>query len=138
MQDIRIWNVGTAPPIALKPSPNAGELLPYSWHAIFDAQKKLYSYRISTAPVMDPLLRHNRWHIEDWDRVDLNLLEKILKHYEGTHDFRAFGSDLMDEGGSVDRSLNTVRTVYSVNLVRENEEGNYRIDVLLKGALCKN
>ncbi len=135
--DIRVWNLSPTPPASMKPSPISGEMIQYAWHAIYDAQKKLYSYRISTSPVMDPLQRHNRWHIDDGQKVDFIRLQEILQHYQGTHDFRAFGSDLMDELGSVSPNINTVRTVFCVDLVRDRGEGNCRIDVLLKGALCK-
>ncbi|KAL7531836.1 hypothetical protein ACHAXR_004265 [Thalassiosira sp. AJA248-18] len=95
---------------------------------------------------------------------DIDRLQTILRLYEGTHDFKAFGGQLEQNEKRAGRKINTVRTVYRVELVKEpinedydvgdgkesispplpqgqlgfvGEEGNYRIDFLLKGALYK-
>ncbi|KAL3803905.1 hypothetical protein ACHAW5_010675 [Stephanodiscus triporus] len=108
---------------------------------------------------------------------DVDRLRSILRLYEGTHDFRAFGGQLEQnerKRGGGDKTggrtlINTVRTIYRVELVKEpmhddrvlgndeyddygrtsapiprsraggpiGEEGYYRIDFLLQGALYK-
>ena len=101
---------------------------------------------------------------------DMQRLQSILQLYEGTHDFSAFGGQLEQNQKRVGRIIDTVRTVYRVELVKEplmedyrfgssnfshgnerigdeavlqqpvgfiGEEGNYRIDFLLQGALYK-
>ena len=90
----------------------------------------------------------------------MDRLQYILKLFEGTHDFRAFGGQLEQNEKKrnvkmKDRKFDTVRTVYKVELIKEEEEddelngaadnkdfflgeeGNYRIDFLLQGALYK-
>lgn len=154
----------------------ASNLADFQWNVLFDSTQKLYSYRLSLAPVMDPLERHTRWHpplnkrrrrhamddgddgcsSTDDDDIDefVDMLRRILKHYEGTHDFRAFAGAVeraeKKAGGSF--LVSTIRTVYSVDLIREDPVGgdeaataaggcgnnnNFRIDFRLKGALYK-
>jgi tRNA pseudouridine38-40 synthase len=146
--DIRIWNLQPAPPPnfeqIIETTTSGGsvlltkKLLP--WNVLYESTQKLYSYRISLAPVMDPLERYHRWHLDSLKGkpVDLSILSRLLPAFEGTHDFRAFagGVEQLEKttGGLV--VVNTVRTIYSVDLVDEGG-GNFRIDFRLKGALYK-
>ena len=59
-----------------------------------------------------------------------------LKQFEGTHDFRAFAGAIEQNERRIGKEMDTVRTVYSVDLLHEGN-GNYRVDFLLKGALYK-
>ena len=114
-------------------------------------------------------------------KQDMDRLQSILRLYEGTHDFGAFGGQIEQTQKKNKQVMNTVRTVYRVELVKEplmddyiygsssamranndgsiatsqssdvnvdpvtlhepvgfiGEEGNYRIDFLLHGALYK-
>ena len=154
-QDIRIWDITKSPPPALitktipiissQDSDNENKeeetttiTKRYNWHVIYNAIKKLYVYRISIGPKSistDPLQRYHRVYF-DGD-VDLNQLERVLKYYEGTHDFRAFaGAVEANQRKDGVEHKNTVRTIYNVTLVDEGN-GNYRIDILLQGALYK-
>jgi tRNA pseudouridine38-40 synthase len=104
------------------------------WSVVFHAKRKLYVYRISLAPVVDPLDQHHRWHVPFYRDVDVDQFNSTLQLFIGTHDFRAFAaSDFV--------SSTTVKTIYSVNLVPENnnnnEVGKYRIEIMLKGALYR-
>lgn len=164
------------------------------WHAIQRAQSKWYSYRLTLGPTLwNPMERFTRTHFvhrpsfatgssssssrpsqtandEPYaiTKVDIERLESILQLYVGTHDFGAFGGQLEQNAKKRNdgKRINTVRTVYRVELVKEplkndytfgaeggdaetlsqiqqeqlgfiGEEGNYRIDFLLKGALYK-
>ncbi|KAL3823673.1 hypothetical protein ACHAXA_009778 [Cyclostephanos tholiformis] len=178
------------------------------WHAIQCARSKWYSYRLALGPTLyDPAERYTRAHYPILGRAssvtsssgsemggegfppsrdggyvavnDIDRLRSILRLYEGTHDFRAFGGQMEQNekkrgvGGGGNRAMDTVRTVYKVELVREpatyvdgilrwhdddgrdrddddggssfhwkhvgviGEEGYYRIDFLLQGALYK-
>mmetsp|Transcript_818 Transcript_818/g.1416 ORF Transcript_818/g.1416 Transcript_818/m.1416 type:complete len:394 (+) Transcript_818:70-1251(+) len=145
-QDIRVYNIMRAPLRVssqtigfLNNDPSSKNDIEQEWHAIIDATKKLYTYRISLNPhaiTCYPLQRYTRVHI-DGD-IDPEYLQRILRHYEGEHDFRAFA-------GAIEVNLrkdglehkNTVRTVYSVDLIDEGQDGHYRIEILLKGALYK-
>jgi tRNA pseudouridine38-40 synthase len=99
------------------------------WSVVFHAKRKLYVYRISLAPVVDPLDQHQRWHVPFYRDVDVDQLNSTLQLFIGTHDFRAFAAS--DFAAST-----SVKTVYSVNLVPENNS-NYRIEIMLKGALYR-
>lgn len=122
----------------------------YKWNVMRDCVSKLYSYRICVGDVLDPVERHNRWHPTWGHDIDVARLERTLRHYEGRHDFVCFSGALERNGrrrtGSI-RARNTVRTVHSIELVKEaspslDEGGDhcghlYRIDVYLDGALYK-
>ena len=157
------------------------------WHAIQSAKSKWYSYRFTLGPTLwNPMERYTRTHfvhrpsfassssklrpsrsamIEPYvlTKKDIDRLQSILHLYEGTHDFKAFGGQLEQNEKRSGRTINTIRTVYKVELVKEplkegynfgnddispslqtkdqmgfiGEEGNYRIDFLLQGALYK-
>jgi tRNA pseudouridine38-40 synthase len=144
------------------------------WHVIQRAESKWYSYRLCFGPTLwNPMERFTRAHFlhrpsftdltKDNDEPyaitpeDILRLQSILKLFEGTHDFGAFGGQLDQNAKKRNdgKPINTVRTVYKVELVKEpnysfgrynpvehqhgfiGEEGNYRIDFLLKGALYK-
>ncbi|KAL3785318.1 hypothetical protein HJC23_008882 [Cyclotella cryptica] len=153
-------------------------LNPRPWHVIQRAESKWYSYRFALGPTLwNPMERFTRTHFVHrpsfastngnvgpyaLTQEDIQRLQSILKLYEGTNDFSAFGGQL--EQNAKKRSgfsaINTTRTVYKVELVKEpnyyfgqydlkstpprhqqhgfiGEEGNYRIDFLLNGALYK-
>lgn len=144
--DVRVWNIQVTPPARVKTyydevsGTNVTRLM--EWNAIYDTIGKLYSYRISLANVMDPIERRCRWHPDALVRgrstpLNLHRLERVLKMYEGTHDFRAFanGMELLERRLGQSR-VRTERTVYDVKLIDEGN-GNYRIDVHLQGALHK-
>ena len=102
---------------------------------------KCISYRICLT-VMDPIYRFQRWQIPlEAYPVNLTLLEKALKEYEGTHDFRAFAGAIEQTEKKANRKVNSVRTIFECNLVDERDfygrEGYYRIDIALSGALYK-
>ena len=157
-------NVPTVPRIYARP-----------WHVIQSAESKWYSYRLALgATLWNPMERFTRTHFVHRPSFmdstskgyndpyaitphDIERLRSILKLYEGTHDFGAFGGQLEQNAKkrNGNKPINTIRTVYRVELVREpnygfgrheqvdqnctfiGEEGNFRIDFLLKGALYK-
>jgi tRNA pseudouridine38-40 synthase len=107
---------------------------------LFDATGKRYSYRLSLAPVMHPLQRAHRWHPPWAETVHVTVLNQVLQLYMGTHDFRAFCGGVERTEQATQQRLNTVRTIYSIDLVQEDEDGNdlnYRMDFHIQGALYK-
>lgn len=125
-RDARVWDLAVVPN--------------NSWHVIGDAERKLYSYRLCVGPAPDPLRRYARHHVHQHSRVNVTSLAAALRRFEGTHDFRAFSGAVEQNArkkGKTARTTDTVRTVYSCRLVEEDRHGNYRIDVLLQGALYK-
>jgi len=187
--DIRIFNLQLAPytwTIYDQEIDDQSTARARPWHAIQSANTKWYSYRFTLGPTLwNPKERYTRTHfvhrpsfvpktskhrsksamIEPYTltKQDIDRLQSILKLYEGTHDFKAFGGQIEQNEKKSGISINTVRTVYRVELVKEplkesysfanespssdfddqkqsgflGEEGNYRINFLLQGALYK-
>ncbi|KAL9187392.1 hypothetical protein ACHAXT_001495 [Thalassiosira profunda] len=157
------------------------------WHVLACSTSKWYSYRLALGPTLwNPMDRFTRTHfvhrpsfapssshlrpsksasVEPYALTtgDIDRLREILRLYEGTHEFKAFGGQLEQTERRDGRKMNTIRTVYRVELVKEplkedysfgdcndgiatvkndqlgfiGEEGYYRIDFLLQGALYK-
>lgn len=141
--DAKIFNLcESPPPVVVGHLQSDGSIIEktHKWHVIYDAQKKLYTYRISLDSLTvaaDPVDRFTRLHVEG--NVNPDYLRSVLKHYEGTHNFRAFAgaieSNARKSGIEADEK-DTVRTVYSVQLIEEGF-GKFKIEILLKGALYK-
>ena len=194
--DVRVFDVRHAPHDEATTTTGVASIR-RRWHAIASAKSKWYSYRLALGPTLwDPTERYTRTHFVHRPsffgsaasaeggkkpyaitEIDVDKLRSILRLYEGTHDFRAFGGQLerngKKRGGSSSGTMvvDTVRTVYKVELVKEEqpthddffffgkdrdreggggggrpspraglvvgEEGYYRIDFLLQGALYK-
>ena len=132
-QDMRVWNIQVAPQ---KTKMLNGREVTLKWNAIHDTKGKLYTYRISAAKSMDPLERHTRFNLSWFPDIDISILACTLKHYEGTHDFRAFAGGIDQLERKLGGEMDTKRTVYSVDLIDEGE-GLYRIEIRLKGALYR-
>lgn len=136
--DLVLWNLEPAPERVEKQIGMTVQSFP--WNVMYDSTHKLYSYRLCVAPVMDPWKRHTRWHpdrVHEW--IDLEYLEHLLQYYVGTHDFRAFAGSIeqLEKQSSAAEEINTVRTVYGCDVIRENNDGDVRIDIFIKGALYK-
>jgi tRNA pseudouridine38-40 synthase len=66
------------------------EEVPDDFHARFSAQSKTYHYFLATDPVLHPMLHGRAWHLPRL--LDPATLEQALRHYIGTHDFKAFAA----------------------------------------------
>jgi tRNA pseudouridine38-40 synthase len=135
-QDVRVWNLKRAPPPSIEFV--NGKRSIHSWNVMRKCHSKLYVYRFSTSPAMDPSIRHHRWQLDLGGGPDLDteFLSTILEGYQGTRDFICFAGAIEQTQKKTGRIMNTVRTVYNVTLVDE-DDGNYRVEILLKGALYK-
>lgn len=137
--DVRVWNLSKAPPPATEFV--NGKMTMHSWNAMRKCHSKLYVYRFSTNEAMEPRLRHNRWQLDnlggDDQELDTEFLAKILDCYQGTHDFVCFAGAIEQTRKKTGRIMSTIRTVYNVTLVEEDDDGNYRVEIFLKGALYK-
>lgn len=89
-----------------------GEEVPKIFHARFHAQKKLYTYRILNAPVLDPFERKYAWH--QYGKLDIDAMGEGLELFKGTHDFSAFRAT----GGA---QVNPVRTILETTLEPKND-----------------
>jgi len=173
--------------LSQQPTLQLSQIWARPWHVIQSAKSKWYSYRFALGPSLwNPKERFTRTHfihrpmfsnvrayksasMEPYalTKDDIDRLQSILRLYEGTHDFKAFGGQLEQNEKKIGMKINTVRTVHRVELVKEplkeddyffgsdginenmisipsqaqlgfiGEEGNYRIDFLLQGALYK-
>ena len=73
------------------------------FHARFGGVSKEYRYRIWNAPVMNPLLRSQAWHVPQ--ALDVSTIRSVATMLAGTRDFSAFTSKRDGTPGS------TIRTV---------------------------
>lgn len=62
----------------------------HAFHARFGATSKQYRYQIWNAPVMNPLLENQAWHVPQ--ALDLAAMRAAATFLTGRHDFRAFTS----------------------------------------------
>ncbi|MCP5542664.1 MAG: tRNA pseudouridine(38-40) synthase TruA [Akkermansiaceae bacterium] len=68
----------------------SAETKPAGFHARFDAVAKRYRYRIWNAPVMNPLLVSQAWHVPR--PLDVDAMSRAAACFVGRHDFTAFTS----------------------------------------------
>eukprot|EP00980_Cylindrotheca_fusiformis_P001285 scaffold333_cov133-Cylindrotheca_fusiformis.AAC.11 len=134
--DIRVWKVEQAHPPQVE-HVNGKETV-HQWNAMRKCNAKLYSYRLCIGDSMDPIERHCRWQLDWGHEIDPDYLAKILKCYEGKHDFVCFAAGLERNERKTGKAMGTIRLIHSVNLVKEGgADGHYRIDIHLEGALYK-
>lgn len=175
--DIRVWNLCRAPPprteVILSTNVTSKNIYkpPVSgWNAMRSCTSKLYSYRIFIGDAMNPSERYHRWQLpwpssRGWDGtstpaiIDPVRLERILKLYEGEHDFVCFAGALEQQERktgivgrstvrkilkvmlvketSYDTNTNTMFNISNSNVVEDNSGCYYRIDFYLTGALYR-
>lgn len=83
------------------------------FHARYNCKGKEYKYIIHNSEIKDPFLRTRVYKY--WYPIDERLLDKAAKHFVGTHDFKSFCS-------SSNEKENTVRTIYSFDVKRDNDK----------------
>ena len=133
--DVRVFHLQRAPPPFHKTVKGTSQLV--RWNAMMDSTGKLYSYRINLHPhSMDPIDRFTRWHPDRPEQIDVARLGRVVKTFEGEHNFRAFAGQVEQLERSIGAKVDTTRVVYSATLVEEGNH-NYRFDFHLEGALYK-
>ena len=121
------------------------------FHARLSAKRKIYRYRIWSAPVLPPFEYRRAWHIAH--NLDLKVLKKAAKHFVGRHDFAGFAANRGKSGrrGDTDSCRSdpeesTIRTIYSVRVRQKGPcvtiefDGNgflYKMVRLIVGSLLK-
>ena len=73
------------------------------FHARFDAGGKQYRYFVWNNRTMNPLLRHQAWHVPH--QLDLAAMRAAAKHFIGKHDFKSFAASRNYEMESTVRTL---------------------------------
>jgi tRNA pseudouridine38-40 synthase len=81
----------------------AARLVSRKFHARFDASGKQYRYSVWNSPTMNPLLRHQTWHVPR--PLDLKIMRAAAKDFIGRHDFRSFTANRGDELEDAVRTL---------------------------------
>ncbi len=89
----------------------ASRRVPAGFHARFSARGKQYRYFVWNHAAMNPLLRHQVWHVPA--QLDLAAMRAAAKAFEGKHDFKSFAATRNYEMES------TVRTVTRCVLRRQ-------------------
>jgi tRNA pseudouridine38-40 synthase len=108
------------------------------FHARFDAEGKIYTYRIWHGPFLHPLEIGRAWHVPG--RLDIAVLRAGAKLMLGSHDFAAFAA----RRGNADK--NTTRTIHSIRILQRGSlitlrfEGNgflYKMIRLITGSIVR-
>lgn len=73
------------------------------FHARFDATGKQYRYFVWNHPAMNPLLRHQAWHVTR--KLNVAAMRDAAKLFVGRHDFKSFAANRNYEMESTTRSL---------------------------------
>jgi tRNA pseudouridine38-40 synthase len=81
----------------------AVERCPADFHARFDAKGKQYRYFIWNHPSMNPLLRHQAWHVRS--ALDFLAMRRAAVFFIGSHDFKSFAGTRDYEMESTVRTL---------------------------------
>jgi tRNA pseudouridine38-40 synthase len=71
--------------------------------ARFDAKGKQYRYLVWNGPAMNPLLRHQAWHVPK--ALDLSAMRAAAKLFVGKHDFKSLAATRNYEMKSTVRTL---------------------------------
>lgn len=82
-------------------------VMPDDFHARYSAIGKTYIYKVYLDEMRDPFKDNYYYHYPH--RLDVDAIQKGMKHFLGTHDFKTF----MASGSAVS---NTVRTIHSFNM----------------------
>ncbi len=95
------------------------------FHARFDATGKQYRYFVWNHPAMNPLLRHQAWHVPR--KLDLAAMRVAARAFCGRHDFRAFTANPGYPRAS------TVRTLRRCEIHRRGP----LLTFVLEGEMCR-
>jgi tRNA pseudouridine38-40 synthase len=90
------------------------------FHARFNASGKQYRYFVLNHTAMNPLLRHQAWHVTR--KLDLKAMRAAAKLFIGKHDFQSFAATRNYEMKS------TVRTLTRCDLKRNGPQLTFIIE----------
>lgn len=145
--DIRVTRLGRAPVYKSRTSKDDPDNLhemdwierTHLWSAMYDSVGKLYSYRFSVGPILDPMLRLYCYH--EWRASKFGFCEQRLHNaadkFVGTHDFTAFANSFSRPLGiKAPVEINPYRTVHSINILKESADV-FRLEFHIDGAFYK-
>ena len=81
-----------------------------NFNSRYNCKRKTYRYVIDNSLYGSAIYRNIAYHIST--KLDIEKMKKAVKYFEGEHDFKAFRS-------SGTSSKNSVRTIYSANMITE-------------------
>ena len=90
------------------------------FHSRYNCKQKTYRYVINNSEYPSAIYRNLEYHIPQ--KLDVNLMKKAIKHFEGEHDFAGFKA-------SGTSSKSSIRTIYKAEI----KEENGRICIYLTG-----
>ena len=88
--------------------------VPYDFHAQKDVKYKTYRYTLLNRPYPSAIYRNRAYFYPH--PLKLSLMRQAAKYLKGTHDFKSFQS-----AAERSRIKNTVRTIKSLNIVKEGD-----------------
>lgn len=142
--DVRVPHVSVAPSIVTNQGESTTKQIATGpverpWHAIYNATGKLYTYRLSTGSVFDPLARLYRYH--EWRAAKHGFSEELMREatnrFVGSHDFSAFTNATHPPPGFEPPVLsNPIRHIHSADVIDEGD-GLYRIEFRISGAMYR-
>eukprot|EP00596_Hydrurales_sp_CCMP1899_P004210 CAMPEP_0119046234 /NCGR_PEP_ID=MMETSP1177-20130426/45275_1 /TAXON_ID=2985 /ORGANISM="Ochromonas sp, Strain CCMP1899" /LENGTH=251 /DNA_ID=CAMNT_0007019109 /DNA_START=294 /DNA_END=1049 /DNA_ORIENTATION=+ len=131
--DVRLFGMA-AVPMGTQQQVQQGE----PWHSTKSAIGKLYVYRFCTNSFVDPTRRRYCTHV--YQPTDIDLFEKSLQVFVGTHNFQAFANKVervRREHEEKDSEFSTIKTINSVKLIVDEVPGYYSIEFNLNSALYR-
>ena len=93
--------------------------VPVSFHAQYDAKRKIYTYFVWNGTYPSPLRRLYSFHYSY--RLDYNIMKRASRILCGRNDFRAFSAESK-------KKKNTVRTLYEIRIRKKGNEYTFRFD----------
>lgn len=96
-----------------------------AFHPIYGVAQKVYQYRFFLERPL-PFVERYGWFFRY--SLDVDLLQEALQLFVGTHDFRSFCT-------GIDMGENTIRTIESIELCKEELSGSWQITVKGPGFL---
>lgn len=105
---------------------NDCEIVNEDFHARYSIKGKWYRYRVSLDHFVNPFKRFYTGHYPY--PVDVQKMQEAAKDLLGTHDFTSFAAS----GGQI---INKVRTMYYVNVEKDEKENEIVFDFICSGFL---
>lgn len=105
---------------------NECEIVDENFHARYSIKGKWYRYRVSLDHFVNPFKRFYTGHYPY--PVDIAKMQMAAKDLLGTHDFTSFAAS----GGQI---INKVRTMYYVNVQKDEKENEIVFDFICSGFL---
>ncbi len=113
-------------------------LVAKTFHARFDAQGKVYRYRIATAPVFSPFEIGRAWHVSGV--LDDKILRACARAFLGRHNFAGFAANRGHPVGSTIRTIRRVRVRRTASVTTIEFDGDgflYKMVRLMVGAIVR-